>query len=153
MEGDLEKGLLEQAHSEVVARVATEMRKHELRRALFAYLITNSGRKRLDDVHTGRGVGRVNLPGALKRFVKNNFPDYIFQSQDSEEHHFQKKISDEVAFALDFERVHHFGMGKTYAVWLGIKHPDASWTRLRHNLLEFFDRTRMEWCYGTTDEL
>jgi len=129
------------------------MRKNELRRALFPNLTSNSGRQRFGDVTSGRGTGRVNLPSAIKRFVRTNFPDFKFHNSDPDEHHFRQAISDDIVLTIDFERVHHFGMGKTYSVWLGAKHPQATGTRLRHNLLEFFDRTRMDWCYGSADQL
>jgi hypothetical protein len=138
---------------EIYAAVCAEMRKLEYRRAAFPNLTSDSGGKRMDAVWGGRGVGRVNLPGALKRFVKQNFPNYKFVEANSDEHRFRLVIAPEVELDLDFARIHHFGMGKTYTVWLRFRYPNSPWQQSRFNLLQFFDRRRMDWCYGTNDEL
>lgn len=138
---------------EIVAAVASRTRALVLPRTDFPNLVAYSGRKRLNDVHSGRGVGPVNLPGAIKQFVKQNFPDFAFIGADRDEHHFQKAVDSGVTITLDFERVHHFGMGKTYTIWLGQSGLDGALPFSRHNLLEYFDRTRMDWCYGSAQEL
>src|SRR5262249_45189726 len=104
--------MAETLFDEIVAAVASRTRALALPRANFPNLVTYSGIKRLSDVHSGRGVGPVNLPGAIKKFVKHNFPDFAFIGADRDEHHFQKTMDSGVTITLDFERVHHFGMGK-----------------------------------------
>jgi hypothetical protein len=106
-------------------------------------------------VTSGRGKGAVNFPSSLKKFVAQYFSDFAFHDSRVDYHRFKKKLSADFSLILMFERIHHYGLGKSYTVHVGFEHGGSEKTpRWRmYSLFEFFDRERLEWTYGLRDDL
>ncbi len=141
---------------DIVADVATAARSHGLKRDQFPQLTSDSGTERTEAVMLGHGVGRVNLPGAIKRFMKHAFPSFAFDRSVGDLHRFTQKTSNLLALYVEFERIHHYGLGKTFTVHIGAIYQDATITgrnRFSISLMSFFDRSSMDWIYGTASDL
>lgn len=139
----------------LVAEIAALSRSHQLKRDDFARLTADSWTDRMEAVTQRQGLGRVNLPGALKKFMKQRFPAFPFDHSMADLHRFTNKVSDQLSLYIEFERIHHYGLGKTFAIHLGAVQNDALHNRhgFRINLMSFFDRSNMNWTYGSTEEL
>ena len=108
--------------------------------------------ERMEAVMQREGVGRVNLPGAIKKCMKGNFPAFPFDHSASDLHRFTNRVSDDLQLYVEFERIHHHGLGKTFTIYLGVVYRDVR-NAFRENLMSFFDRSPMNWVYGASEDL
>lgn len=76
--------------------------------------------RRIESVYSGRKE-RVNFPGLIKRFMKDGFSDFTPWKDGGEQIIFSKPISSDLEMVLGFDRIHNWGLGKTFTLILGIK--------------------------------
>ena len=76
--------------------------------------------RRIESVYSGKKE-RVNFPGLTRRFVKEVFSDFTPWKNDGEQIFFSKPISSNLEMVLGFDRIHNWGLGKTFTLILGIK--------------------------------
>src|SRR5262245_12269835 len=140
---------------DLVADVAALCRSRGLKRDHFPRLTSDSSTERMEAVMQREGLGRVNLPGALKKFMKQRFPQFPFDHRMGDLHRFTSKTSKAISLYIEFERIHHYGLGKTFTVHIGAVHDTALHRHhgFRRHLMSFFDRSPMNWTYGAADEL
>jgi hypothetical protein len=136
---------------ELVGSIGAENRRRGLLRADFPLLASDSFQQRMTSVITGRGKGRVNFPAVLKKTLASTLPQFTLRGMRGDYHIFERALADDFRLLLLFEKVHQFGFGKTYNVHLGVEQRGAP--VVAHALTYFFDRTFLDWAYGTQDEL
>jgi hypothetical protein len=118
-------------------------------------------RKRMADLQAGK-KGTVNLPSLLKRFMKQHFPEYHFHRSDPEELWFRKAVAPTLDLLLRFEKVHQWGLGKTFTIDFAVDFPGTPFCRthgergrLLKNIFWIFHESweRKVWAYTTSTEL
>ena len=135
---------------ELVATIADENRASGIIYADFPRLTARGFERRVKAVTQGRGKGAVIFPSVIKQFVRREFPVFSFSGTTGDLHRFESRPTKEFKSLLLFEKIHHFGLGKAYTVHVGFE--QASIWRA-YSLFRFFDRGRLEWTYGTRDDL
>ena len=72
-----------------------------------------------------RGIKeRINLLPLIKKFMKINFPDFIYKKTPDGRRVFYKQINDYIKLGIGFETIHHLGLGKAFTLCLNIEHID-----------------------------
>jgi hypothetical protein len=147
----------------VLARTAVEIaaRPEELQQVPLLFAKSSAFDKRMSDVRAGRKQS-INFPSRLRRFMKESFPGYAFDAADPEQIWFRKHAHPTLDVLLMFERVHQWGLGKTFSVaWgtdfpntcLGGAHAGVGGTRQSIFWLFHQGREQQVWAYTTAEEL
>jgi len=85
--------------------------------------------KRMHDVMAGKKES-VNLPSRLKRFMKEHFPDYGFDAADPEQLWFRKSLAPTLDLLLMFDKIHQWGLGKTFSIDVAVNFPNTPFGRM-----------------------
>ncbi|HEX7961946.1 MAG TPA: hypothetical protein VF493_18645, partial [Terriglobales bacterium] len=148
---------------EALARAADKIgaRTAELDSVPLLFSRFGSGEKRMRDVMAGKRE-KIDLPSRVKRFIKKHFPEYAADAADGEQLWFRKTVAPELDFLLMFDRVHHFGLGKSFSIDFAVDFPNTAFgglhtggSRTRASIFRLFhqDWEKRVWAYATSDEL
>lgn len=115
-----------------------------------------SFKRRTESVQSGKKE-RVNFPGLVRRFMKEGFPKFTPWKTDGEQIFFSKPISSDLEMVLGFDRIHFWGLGKTFTLLSGIKITEGplAGRRWDSNFFRLFQQYRFPpcWTYITKVEL
>jgi hypothetical protein len=148
---------------EAMARAADQMRARAEDLANIPLLFSRSGGfgKRMHDVRAGKKEN-VNLVSHLKRFMKERFADYRFDAADPEQLWFRKSAAPTLDLLLMFDKVHQWGLGKTFSINFAADFPNTpfggmhtAWGGTRKNIFWLFHQgwEQQVWAYTTGTEL
>ena len=158
-----EKLILLRVLDEAMARTSDEIHalSEDLANIPLLFGRSDGFKKRMADVQAGKKE-TVNLPSHLKRFMKENFPDYRFDKSDPEWLWFRKSLRPTLDVLLRFDKVFQWGLGKSFTIAVGVDFPGTP-LRLkqsRHggmikNLFWIFHESweQKVWTYTTSTEL
>lgn len=146
-----------------MARTSDQIHARTEDLAEFPLLFGRSGgfEKRVADVQAGKKE-TVNLPSHLKRFMKQHFPEYRFDTSASEWIWFRKNVTPTLDLLLRFDKVHQWGLGKTFTIDLAVDFPGTPFRRVQakhggilKNLFWIFHESweQKVWAYTTSTEL
>jgi len=90
--------------------------------------------KRVRDVRAGKKEN-VNFPAILKRFMKVNFPEYCFDGADPEQIWFRRPMASTLEFLLMFEKVHQWGLGKSFTLHFATDFPNTPFGGMHRGLV------------------
>jgi hypothetical protein len=105
---------------------------------------------------------KIDLPSRLKQFMKERFPEYVFSAADAEQLFFRKPIGPTLDLLLMFDRIHHWGLGKSFSLDFAVDFPNtpfggmySGWGGTRTNLFRMFHQglDKQVWTYTTSAEL
>jgi hypothetical protein len=118
-------------------------------------------RKRMDDVTAGKKES-INFPQRLKHSMQTHFADYKPDAADPEQIWFRKSIADTFDALLCFDKVHQWGIGKTFTIRFAVDFPGTPFAGIHYalggaseNIFWLFHEAwaRKVWAYTTSDEL
>jgi len=155
--------ILVRVFDEVMARTSDQIRARTEDLAEIPLLFGRSGgfEKRMTDVQAGRKE-TVNLPSHLKRFMKQHFPEYRFDRGDPEQLWFRKTLAPTLDLLLKYEKVHQWGLGKTFTIDFTVDFPGTPFRRrqigrggMLKNIFWMFHESweQKVWAYTTSTEL
>lgn len=155
--------ILLRVFDEVMARSSDEIRARPEDLAEVPLLFGRSGgfKKRMADVQAGKKEA-VNLRSHLKRFMKQHFPEYCFDTSDAEWIWFRKSLTGTLDLLLRFHKVHQWGFGKTFTIDFAVDFPGTPFRIIqsRHggmlkNIFWMFHESweQKVWAYTTSAEL
>ncbi len=155
--------ILPRVFDEVMARTSDQIRARTEDLAGIPLLFGRSGgfEKRMTDVRAGKKE-TVNLPSHLKRFMKQHFPEYGFDRGDPEQLWFRKTVAPTLDLLLKFEKVHQWGLGKTFTIDFAVDFPGTPFRHgqverggLLKNIFWMFHESweQKVWAYTTSTEL
>lgn len=148
---------------EVLARAAEQIgaRTEDLESVPLLFSRSKGFDKRMQDMLAGK-KGTVNFPSALKHFMKASFPDYSFDRSDPEQLWFRRSLSPTLDVLLLFEKLHQWGVGKTFSLRFAVDFPNTrfggshtGFGGTRHSIFWMFHQAWEEhvWAYTTVEEL
>jgi hypothetical protein len=148
---------------EAIARAAGQIGARTEDLAGIPLLFSRSGGfdKRMRDVMAKKKES-VNLPSRLKRFMKDRLHEYTFDAADPEQLWFRKSIAPTLDLLLMFDKVHQWGLGKTFSVDVAADFPNTpfggmhtGWGGTRKNIFWMFHEgwEKQVWAYTTDNEL
>jgi hypothetical protein len=148
--------ILLRVFDEVMARTSDQIHARTADVAEIPLLFGRSGgfEKRMADVQAGKKE-TVNLPSHLKRFMKEHFPEYRFDTSDPEWIWFRKGVRPTLDLLLRFDKVHQWGLGKTFTLDFGVDFPGTPFRRMLKNIFWMFHESweQKVWAYTTSNEL
>lgn len=155
--------ILLRVFDEVMARTSDQIRARTEDLAGIPLLFGRSGgfKKRMTDVQAGKKE-TVNLPSHLKRFMKQHFPEYRFDTGDSEQLWFRKNVAPTLDLLLRFDKVHQWGLGKTFTIDFAVDFPGTPFRLVQaqrggmlKNIFWMFHESweQKVWAYTTSAEL
>lgn len=155
--------IVQQNFDEALARAADRIGAHaeDLDALPLLFSRYGSGEKRIRDVMAGKKE-KIDLPSHLKRFVSERFPDYGFDASDPEQLWFRKQAAPTLDLLLMFDRIHHWGLGKSFSLEFAADFPNTPFGGLhtggggtRANLFQMFHQgwEKQVWTYTTSQEL
>jgi hypothetical protein len=148
---------------EAMARAADQIgaRPEDLANVPMLFSRSSGFGKRMRDAIAGKKES-VNLPSRVKRFMKELFPHYRFDESDPQQLRFRKPLASTLDLILVFNRVHQWGLGKTFSVEFGADFPNTPFGGMHagvggtsKNIFWLFHEgwERQVWAYSTSDEL
>src|SRR6185437_4790634 len=148
---------------EVLARAAEQIgaRIEDLETVPLLFSRSKGFDKRMEDMLAGK-KGTVNFPSALKHFMKSTFPGYAFDRSDPEQLWFRRSLSPTLDVLLLFEKLHQWGMGKTFSLRFAVDFPNTrfggahtGFGGTRQSIFWMFHQAWEEhvWAYTTAEEL
>lgn len=148
---------------EVLARAAEQIdaRTGDLESVPLLFSRSKGFDKRMEDMLAGK-KGTVNFPSVLKHFMKASFPEYAFDSSDPEQLWFRRSLSPTLDVLLLFEKLHQWGMGKTFSLRFAVDFPNTrfggahtGFGGTRQSIFWMFHQAWEEhvWAYTTAEEL
>lgn len=151
------------AFEEALARASDQIGAKPEDLATVPLLFSRSGGfdKRMKDVMAGKNEA-INLPSRLKRFVREQFPAYTFDAGDAEQLWFRRTVAPTLDLLLMFDKVHQWGLGKTFTVEFGVDFPNTPFGGMhtgmggsRRNIFWLFHEAweKQVWAYTTKEEL
>jgi len=117
--------------------------------------------KRMKDVTAGKKES-IGLPARLKRFVREQFPSYAFEAATAEQLWFRRPVAPTLDLLLIFDKVHQWGLGKTFTVEFAVDFPNTPFGGMhtgfggtRRNIFWLFHQgwETQVWAYTTKAEL
>ena len=148
---------------EAMARASSQIGARTEDLAAVPLLFSRSGGfdKRMRDV-MARKKENVNLPSRLKHFMKELFRDYRFDAADPEQVWFRNSLGPTLDLLLMFDKVHQWGLGKTFSIDVAVDFPNTPFGgmhtglgRTRKNIFWMFHEgwEKQVWAYTTSAEL
>ena len=111
---------------------------------------------RIKNITTGK-TGKVNFNSIAKKFYKTELNNFTFDFNDGEVLWFSKPLSEKVKIMAGIEKIHAWGLGKTFTLQVGLhirmsedtkpKFLHTHFARLLH------ERQELCWTYATENEL
>ncbi len=145
---------------ESLARAADAIgaRAQDLEQVPFLFVGSGALNKRLSDVQAGKKEV-VNLGSALKQFMKGRLPDYRLDTSGTEQTSFRRSLGPTLDVIVRFDRVHQWGLGKSFRVDVRVDFPDTAFSGI-HGLagvsvfwLFHYGPQTHAWAYTTRGEL
>ncbi len=154
---------MRQTFDEALARASDVVgaRPDDLDRVPLLFSQHGGFNKRMQDVMAGKKAS-VNLPAMLERFMRERFPSYRFATDDLGQITFRRSLARKLDLLLVVDRVHQWGLGKSFSLDLAADYPGTRLARRgsrtagqRTNLFWLFHRgfEKRVWSYTTRAEL
>jgi hypothetical protein len=101
---------------------------------------------------------KINLDPKIKRFMKDNFPEYKLNEKDKYGFiNFSRPTTEDFSTIITFEKEHYHGLGKAFTITLGTVRTSGSikgWKTSNDIFKIWGDQLlRPSWAYSTGDEL
>ena len=89
--------------------------------------------KRMQDVLAGKKAA-ISLPTTLKRFMHERFPSYRFETDPLGQITFRRSLAPTLDLLLIVDRVHQWGLGKSFSLDLAADYPGTRLAGQAHEL-------------------
>ena len=141
--------------------VETNARSGDLRELPLLFGQGSGFDKRMQDALNGKKE-RLNFPGRLRQYVRSHFSEYRYDPSEKIHISFRKSLKPGLDLLLIFERIHNWGLGKSFTVVVGADFPNTHFARLHHlvegtrsNIFALFHQgwETQVWTYTTSKEL
>jgi len=111
---------------------------------------------RIKDIETGK-TGKVDFNSIVKKFYNTELNNFKFDNFDGEVLWFSKEFSENIKIMAGIEKIHLFGLGKTFTLQIGLHARLSLDTRpqfLHNNFGRFLHESdELCWTYATEYEL
>jgi hypothetical protein len=155
--------VVRQTFDEALARAAESLNADPGDLVNLPLLFSRSGGfdKRIHDVRSGKHE-RINFGARLKLFMREQFPVYRADAADAEQIWFRYSVAPTLDLLLMFDKVHQWGLGKTFSIDFGVDFPGtplggmhATPGGTRRNIFWLFHEhwEGRVWAYTTSAEL
>ncbi len=154
---------MRQAFDEALARASDMIgaQPDDLDRVPLLFSQHGGFNKRMQDVMAGKKAS-INLPAMLERFMRERFPSYRFETDHLGQMTFRRSLAPKLDLLLVVDRVHQWGLGKSFSLEIAAEYPGRGIARSasplggpRKNLFWLFHRgfEKRVWSYTTRAEL
>jgi hypothetical protein len=114
--------------------------------------------KRADAVYDKKIKEKINMDPKIKRFMKDNFPEYTLNEKDPYgDINFSRPTTEDFSTIITFDRKHYSGLGKAFTITLGTVRTSGSikgWQTANSIFKIWGDQLfSPTWAYSTGDEL
>jgi hypothetical protein len=111
---------------------------------------------RIRNITEGK-TGKVNFNSIAKKFYKTELNNFTFYNNDGEVLWFSKPLSETVKIMAGIEKIHAWGLGKTFTLQVGlhVRRSEDTKPQFLHTPFNrlLHERNELCWTYATEDEL